>query len=577
MKKMHFKLFVTVLALFLINSCNEPLVEDYSENNLELKSANSLKTSYIVLLNDADLNTELLKLKGYEKKQAAVKAVSAKILNRVGIVDGEIEHVYGTAVKGFSIKIPPGQLKKLQDDLSVVKIYEDKLVSLVQPKNIKVAGDVSAQSQEIPWGIIRVNGGADGTGKTAWIIDTGIDLDHPDLDVDASRGETFVTRTKSADDDNGHGSHVAGTIAALNNGEGVIGVAAGATVVPVKVLDKRGSGYYSWIIAGVDFVAEHGSVGDVANMSLGGGFDEELNDVVISAAQSGVMFALAAGNEGTDANTKSPASAEHVNIYTISAMDSNDDFAYFSNYGNPPVDFCEPGVSIYSCYKGGAYATMSGTSMAAPHMAGLLLLGFENLTYIETVNGDPDGNPDSIAVYDGTVTPPENYAPTANAGPDQSLTDIEGDGELVVLDGSGSSDDNGITSYVWTYEGYTIPDGETSEVTLGIGIHTVTLTVSDGEFTDTDGVIIEVKEPVLPGDIVLSASVRKVRGVRYVDLEWSGAVDEEVEIFKDGASIGTTPNNGFYTVNLGRVSGTFTFKVCETEGSGCSNEATATI
>jgi subtilisin family serine protease len=167
--------------------------------------------------------------------------------------------------------------------------------------------------------------------------------------------------------------------------------------VPVKVLNKRGSGTYDAIIAGVNYVAANGSSGDVANMSLGGGVSTALNTAVINAAATGIKFALAAGNESTSATTKSPASANAPNIYTISAMATGDLWAYYSNYGNPPVDYCEPGSSIYSTYKGGGYATLSGTSMAAPHAAGILLLG--NIRTDGYVLNDPDGNADPIGVH----------------------------------------------------------------------------------------------------------------------------------------------------------------------------------
>ncbi|HWS00124.1 MAG TPA: S8 family serine peptidase, partial [Prolixibacteraceae bacterium] len=199
----------------------------------------------------------------------------------------------------------------------------------------------------------------------------------------------------TANDDNGHGTHVAGIIAAKNDEFGVVGVAPGAKVIPVKVLNRSGSGSYSGIIAGVDWVAAHGGVGDVANMSLGGPAYPDLDDAVETAAAGGIKFALAAGNESTNALTRSPARANGANVYTVSAMDKNNNWAYFSNYGNPPVDYCAPGVSIYSTYKGGKYATMSGTSMAAPHVAGLLLLG--NIATDGNVKGDPDGKADPIA------------------------------------------------------------------------------------------------------------------------------------------------------------------------------------
>jgi subtilisin family serine protease len=259
---------------------------------------------------------------------------------------------------------------------------------------------VGSAAQVTPWGITRVNGGANyGGNNVAFVVDSGVDLDHPDLNVDASRAFNAFTSgrdAKSADDRNGHGTHVAGTIGAINNSIGVIGVAAGVTIIPVKVLDSRGSGAYSGVIAGVDYVAANGNAGDVANLSLGGPISVALENAISAAAQSGVKFVLAAGNEAQDANNVSPARVNGNNIYTISASDVNDNFANFSNFGNPPVDYCEPGVNIYSTYKGGGYSSLSGTSMASPHAAGLLLLG--NISNGGSVNNDPDGNADTIGV-----------------------------------------------------------------------------------------------------------------------------------------------------------------------------------
>jgi subtilisin family serine protease len=176
----------------------------------------------------------------------------------------------------------------------------------------------------------------------------------------------------------------------------VIGVAAGAKVVPVKVLDKRGSGLMSTIIAGVDYVTATGIAGDAVNMSLGGGAYEPLDLKVVAMGAKGLLVALAAGNESDDANNHSPARANGINIYTVSACDAADKWAYFSNYGNPPIDYCAPGVSIYSTYKGGAYATMSGTSMAAPHMCGVLLATGGYPDSDGFVIGDPDEVDDPI-------------------------------------------------------------------------------------------------------------------------------------------------------------------------------------
>lgn len=394
MKKLSLIAAVLFSAVF-IQSCNEPLVNETVSDELSLKSADG-KKSYIVVLKDAELETELAAVNGYEAKQGKAKSAAEKIMKRVGITDGELGFVYGSAIKGFSVKIAPGQLKKLQDDPSVDYIEEDQIVTLVIP-DVKIQGKpvkpAPTPSQTIPWGIIRIGGAGDGTGKTAWIIDTGIDLDHPDLNVDAERSRTFLGGTSTPDDQNGHGTHVAGTIAAINNSIGVVGVAANATVVSVRVLDRRGSGTTSGVIAGVDYVKGNAAAGDVANMSLGGGVSTTLDNAVL-AASANCKFTLAAGNETDDANNHSPARVNGPNIYTISAMGTGDKWASYSNYGNPPIEYCAPGSSILSTWKDGGYNTISGTSMATPHAAGVLLLGAPKTDGY--VTGDPDGKPDPI-------------------------------------------------------------------------------------------------------------------------------------------------------------------------------------
>ncbi len=348
---------------------------------------------YIVVFNKGTLRMDAGAT--YEQSVERARQVGVDVFAENNISDVAIERAYGKALVGVVAKLTPADVERLRGDERIAYIEQDRVIALAKPT--KPGGGGSA-GEEIPYGITRV-GSASGAGKTAWVIDSGIDLDHPDLNVDVARSVTMFTSGRdagSADDGNGHGTHVAGTIGAIKgNGIGVVGVAYGATVVAVKVLDSRGSGSYSGVIGGVDYVAANAGAGDVANMSLGGPTSQALDDAVIAAASKGVKFALAAGNESTHANNSSPARANHSNIYTVSAMDINDRFASFSNYGNPPVDVCAPGVSIKSTWKGGAYNTISGTSMASPHVAGLLLLG--NITYDGTVNNDPDGNADPIA------------------------------------------------------------------------------------------------------------------------------------------------------------------------------------
>ncbi len=387
MKRFH-AVAVAALTIIVMAGCTKEEMTTVANQEAEnLKSA-TIATKYIVVLKkDVQLEAADFATRNQKVKERAYGLMKKYELS------GDMEEVYETALQGFTIKMAPGQLKKLVTDEEIDFIEPDKIISL-SPIEAKVKPAPTPPAESTPWGITRVGGGVSGVGKTAWIIDSGIDLDHPDLTVDVTRSRTFIGSRTTPDDQNGHGTHVAGTIAAKDNSIGVIGVATGATVVSVRVLDRRGSGYTSWVIAGVNYVAANADADDVANMSLGGGISPDLDAAVLGASKN-VRFALAAGNESDDADNHSPARVNGPNIYTVSAMGTGDAWAYFSNWGNPPVDWCAPGVSIKSTYKDGGYATMSGTSMAAPHVAGLLLLG--NIHSDGTVNGDPDGEPDPIA------------------------------------------------------------------------------------------------------------------------------------------------------------------------------------
>lgn len=342
-------------------------------------------SSYIFVMKDANMKPNMVQ----ENAQRLALAHG-----------GKVSHVFTSALHGFSANMSAKAAAKLAEN-GLIAYYEKDGIAWINKKPSNTpgggGGDTSTPPppQVIPYGVARVGGPVDGTGYHAWIIDTGIDTKHADLNVGS--GANFVTRGKdSVDDGNGHGTHVAGTIGAIYNDIDVVGVAQNATVHPVRVLDNNGSGLISWVVAGVDYVAANANAGDVANMSLGAkGTFQSLEDAIIAAADKGIKFSLAAGNESDDASAYSPAHVEHANVYTVSAIDEADTFAYFSNYGNPPVDFAAPGVAILSTKKGGGTVAYSGTSMAAPHVAGLLL--------VSTPQGDgsaisdPDGNADSIA------------------------------------------------------------------------------------------------------------------------------------------------------------------------------------
>lgn len=362
---------------------------------IQFKNGDIIPGQYIVVLNPTGIASR--KDLSYESAQAAMRRTSVAILAKYRISEEQLGHVYGSTIEGFSINLTAEQSEILAKDPAVKFVEQDRIISIAQGKG-KPGGGGGSTGQTTPWGITRVGGPVNysGTAK-AYIIDTGIDLDHPDLNV-SSTGYNAFTSGKDAgslDDGNGHGTHVAGTVAAINNTIGVVGVAAGALVVPVKVLDSRGSGSYSGVIAGVNWVAGDAKSGDVANMSLGGPVSQALDDAVV-AASSKAKFAIAAGNSSANAGNYSPARANGTNIFTVSSMAQGDKWSSFSNFGNPPVDYCAPGSSINSTWKGGGYNTISGTSMAAPHVAGILLLG--GLKSGGSVSGDPDGNPDPIAI-----------------------------------------------------------------------------------------------------------------------------------------------------------------------------------
>lgn len=337
---------------------------------------------------------------------AANKARAAEIAQGLGLSP---RFTYGTALFGFAASVPSGRLAALERDPRVRYVEADGVASIPMPRaaappwcpdnptHPACSGEEEPDvptDQITPWGITRVGGAGDGTGKTVWVIDTGVDLDHADLIVDGSRSVNFSGQGKdSPDDGHGHGTHVAGTIAAVDNNLDVVGVAAGATVVSVRVLGPSGSGSYSAVIAGVDYVAANAGPGDVANMSLGGPGSTSLDAAVTAAAGAGVKFALAAGNEGDDVGGYSPARVEHPNVFTTSAIGQSDCLASWSNYGSE-VDYAAPGVGVLSTKKGGGTTTFSGTSMAAPHVAGVLLLGPSDKD--GTACGDPDGDPDPI-------------------------------------------------------------------------------------------------------------------------------------------------------------------------------------
>lgn len=326
---------------------------------------------------------------------------------------------YRYIIKGFAGNMSDAEVAKIKKDPRVAFVSEDHVVTALgmvesESENVSSRAQLKAQakfqtqSQALPTGIARVSANTSvnkGAGIVVAVIDTGIYASHPDLSANILNSGTSCIRRTTSNDDNGHGTHVAGTIAALDNGFGVVGVAPKAKLIPVKVLDRNGSGTWSSVICGIDWVTAHALQYNikVANMSLGGGGtsdnncgkdnNDALHKAICSSVAKGVTYVVAAGNGDAygnplNANSFVPASYDDA-VITVSALaDSDgksgglgsptlygpdDTFASFSNYGNV-VDIGAPGVSILSTWRGGGYATLSGTSMATPHVTGAVAL-----------------------------------------------------------------------------------------------------------------------------------------------------------------------------------------------------------
>lgn len=368
--------------------------------SLTLASLLVSSASWAVVHPGVDLTDRYIVVLKKDASPNAAQQVLAAIDNQRGAVLFRYQHT----LQGFAVQMPLTALQGLQHRFPDIDYIEPDLAVQAMPRggnkpNNGDSGTSTEPPQTTPWGIKRVGGFVDMSGDDAraWIIDTGIDDKHPDLNVDARSGRNFSRgKPNQTSDGNGHGTHVAGTVGAIDNAMDVVGVAAGVTVVPVRVLDNAGSGTISGVIAGVDYVAEAAASGDCANLSLGAkGYSQALDTAIKTAADAGILFSIAAGNSADDASLYTPASTVHPNVYTVSAIDNNDNFAYFSNYGSD-VEYAAPGVSVLSTKAGGGTVTYNGTSMAAPHMCGVLLVTRGQPSMSGYAEGDPDGNPDPI-------------------------------------------------------------------------------------------------------------------------------------------------------------------------------------
>lgn len=295
------------------------------------------------------------------------------------IKEENVKNNYTDVIVGFAAKLSKDQAEALKNDPQVEAVYPDMELSFIVP-DIKTNETIF----ESPDCFLTTAGGAgDGSsnGRWIWILDNGLDLTHPDLNIitkirNVNYGVSFVPDEPSPAASHEHGTMVAGIAAAKNNGVGMTGVAAGAKVVPVKIA-KGILWQDSWLIAGLDHVAKYGVAGDVINLSIGstGGSDcnRPSRNAILNLGNSGIWVSIAAGNESSNASFSYPGCIEGTRIITVAAINCNLTCASYSNFG-PGVDFYAVGTNVYTCVLNGRYGTGTGTSFAAPVVSGILQL-----------------------------------------------------------------------------------------------------------------------------------------------------------------------------------------------------------
>ncbi|WP_070321127.1 S8 family peptidase [Streptomyces alboniger] len=351
-------------------------------------SADAVKGSYIVTL----------------KKSSGLKAATSRGKGLISEYGGSVTKTFKSALNGYTAKLSEAEARRLAADPAVASVEQNQRVR------------VSATQTNAPWGLDRIdqarlplNGGftypdTAGSGVTAYVIDTGVRISHSEISGRAVNGYDAVDGDATAQDGNGHGTHVATTIAGKT-----YGVAKKTKIVGVRVLDNDGSGTTAGVIAGIDWVTGHHAAGApaVANMSLGGGASTSLDNAVKNSIADGVTYAVAAGNEGVNASSSSPARVPAA--ITVGATGSNDARASWSNYGSV-LDIFAPGVSIKAGWHTGDTATntISGTSMATPHVAGaaaIYLAGHTSATPAQVSSALVNGATPSVVTSPGSGSP----------------------------------------------------------------------------------------------------------------------------------------------------------------------------